>query len=308
MPLLEGRIHLITGKGGVGRTTVAVALARAAALDARGSCVLLTEVGEPEEGHSAVGRAFGRLDLTDTPEPVAPGIDACQLHAHIGHELFARTVIPSGPLVAAALRSKALLKFMTAAPSFHELGVLYHFLRLLDLQDDRGRPRYGTVIVDMPATGHTLALTGLPEVVLRVVQRGPVAEAVRRGQKMINDPRQSGAWVVTLPEQLPVTEAIELVEGLRATSVPVRGIILNRYLDDPFEAEERALIEGMLRRRRLPGQLSFERIGMVRDSLARLAKTTGLRLLPLPEMAAGDGDPCVGLAAALTAGLGAQAA
>jgi arsenite/tail-anchored protein-transporting ATPase len=299
MSFLDGRIHLITGKGGVGRTTVAVALARAAAVARGGGRVLLTEVGEPEEGHSAVGRTFGRLDLSDNPEPVAPGIDACQLHARIGHELFARTVIPGGPLVAAALRSKALLRFMTAAPSFHELGVLYHFLRLLDLQDDRGAPRYGTVVVDMPATGHTLALTGLPETVLRVVPRGPVAEAVRRGQTLINDPRQSGAWVVTLPEQLPVTEAIELVEGLRATSVPVRGIILNRYLDDPFEADERALLEDMLGRRRLRGQLSFDRITMVRESMIRLKEATGFTPLPLREIGPEEGDPCAGLAAVL---------
>jgi arsenite-transporting ATPase len=301
VPFLDGRIHLITGKGGVGRTTVAVAMARAAAIERKGGRVLLTEIGEPEDGHSAVGRALGHTNLRDNPEPVAPGIDACQLHARIGHELFARTVIPAGPLVVAALRSKALVRFMTAAPSFHELGVLYHFLRLLDLEDDRGRPRYGTEIVDMPATGHTLALTGLPDIVLRVVPRGPVAEAVRRGQQLLNDPRVSGAWVVTLPEQLPVTEAIELVEGLRATAVPVRGIFLNRHLDDPFDAEERALVEAMLARRRLPGQLSFERMAMVRESLARLSRETGITPVPLPEIPPETGDPCAGLTAAMTA-------
>jgi arsenite-transporting ATPase len=297
--LLDGRIHLITGKGGVGRTTIAGALARAAAL--AGQRVLLAEIGEPGDEHSAVGRTFHRHHLTDTPELVAPGIHACQLRATTGQEMFARAVIPAGPVFAAVLRSKPLQRFITAAPSFHELGILYHFLTLAELRDNRGDPRYDAVIVDMPATGHALALSGLPAIVLRVVPRGPIAEAMRRGQRLIGDRRLSGAWVVTLPETLPVTEAIELVQGLRATSVPVRGIILNRNLEDPFDPEERHLVEAMIVRGRVPGQLLFERITLVRESAARLEKATGLTPLLLPEIPQHEGEPQPALTTALRA-------
>jgi arsenite-transporting ATPase len=305
LPLLDGRIHLITGKGGVGRTTIAGALARAAALEGRR--VLLAETGEPGDEHSAVGRTFHRHQLTDKPERVAPGIDACQLRATTGHELFAAAVIPAGPVFASVLRSKPLRRFMAAAPSFHELGILYHFLTLAELRDGGG-PRYDTVIVDMPATGHALALSALPAIVLRVVPRGPIAEAMRRGQRLISDARLSGAWVVTLPETLPVTEAIELVQGLRDTAVPVRGIILNRTLADPFDAEERGLVEGLVARGRIPGQLLFERIAQVNESMARLEQATGLRPLPVPEVPHDEGEPQAVLTSALRALTRAEAA
>ena len=296
--LLDRRINLITGKGGVGRTTVAVAFAQMAAL--KGRNVLLAEIGSPEESDSPVGRCFGRPELTDIPVRVAPGVHACQLWACTGHELFARAVIPGGPLVAAALRSKALRRFMTAAPSFHELGILYHFLRLLEQQDERGAPLYDNVVVDMPATGHTLALTNLPEVALRVVPRGPVAEAMRRGQAFVNDARVAGAWIVTVPERLPVTEALELVDGLRASSVPVRGIILNRFLEDPFAPDERSEAEALLSRRRMRGHFAFERINRGRDAMARLAGAVPETLVPLREIPRDEGDPCAGLTLALT--------
>src|SRR5687768_4056215 len=148
------RIHLITGKGGVGRTVAAVALAKS--LARAGRRVLLVETGQPDEGFSPVGRYFGGKQLSDEPFAVDANLDACQLWARTGHELFARAVIPAGPLVTAALRSKPLLRFMQAAPSFYELGILYHFLHLLQLEDRSGVARYNAVVVDMPATGHTL--------------------------------------------------------------------------------------------------------------------------------------------------------
>ncbi len=294
--LFDRRVNLMTGKGGVGRTTVAVAFARAAAR--QGRRVLLTEVGDADDGESPIGTFFGRPQLTDVPAPVSTGLHVCQLWASTGHELFARAVIPAGALVSAALRSKAMRRFMSAAPSFHELGILYHFLRLLDETDGRGAPRFETVVVDMPATGHTLALTGLPDVALRVVPRGPVAEAMRRGQGLINDPRVAGAWVVTLPEQLPITEAIELMDGLRATSVPLRAVIVNRFIDDPFTDEERVHALRILAARPSRGHLAFDRITRGRAALGRLQAATGAPLIRLREIPRVDGDPCTGLTTA----------
>ncbi|MCA9557365.1 MAG: AAA family ATPase, partial [Myxococcales bacterium] len=114
---LERRIVLITGKGGVGRTTVSAALARAAS--ATGKRVLLTELGDPEGGYSAIGRRFGREHVAPEPVVVAPNLRLNHLWARTGHELFLGNALP-GALVRAAVRSKAVDKFLTAAPSFHE--------------------------------------------------------------------------------------------------------------------------------------------------------------------------------------------
>ncbi|MDZ4694530.1 MAG: ArsA family ATPase [Deltaproteobacteria bacterium] len=292
------RINLITGKGGVGRTVVAVALAKSLALAGRN--VLLVETGQPDEGFSPLGQYLGRANLDDEPRNVGPHLDACQLWANTGHELFARSVIPAGPLVTAALRSKPLRRFMNAAPSFYELGILYHFLHLVQLEERGGGKRYDAVVVDMPATGHTLALTSLPDVALRVVEKGPLASAMRRGQGFIHDAKVTAAWVVTLPETLPVSEAIELVDGLRRTRVPVGGILLNRFLPDPFSEAEHRVVDRWMAAEPLRGRFALERIVMAGESVSRLTESTGLPVIRLHEVARDAGDACAGLVAQFT--------
>jgi arsenite-transporting ATPase len=286
---LERRIVLITGKGGVGRTTVAAALARAAA--AAGKRVLLTELGDPEGGYSAIGRRFGREHVAPEPVVVAPNLQLNHLWARTGHELFLGNALP-GALVRAAVRSKAVDKFLTAAPSFHEMGIFYHLLTLLKATRKDGAPEHELIIIDMPATGHTLALTSLPDILLRLIPGGPIARAMREGQGFLNDPRLGEAWVVTLPEQLPVTEAIELLEGLRETRMAAGGVVLNRYPADPFTPVERDAIAEVLRTTPMHGQLEFERIGAAQHAAQRLLGAVHVPVITLPEVyPADDPDP-----------------
>ncbi len=295
MNFLDRRIHLVTGKGGVGRTTVAVALAQAAARTGRR--VLLAEIGDPEGGYSAIGRKFGREYLTPEPEPLAEGIMGCHLWAIRGHELFVRSVIPAGPLIKAALASKPLRRFLVAAPSLHEMGVLYHILSLLKQKDGRGRPRHEVFIVDMPATGHTLALTSLPAIILNLLPVGPMARAMREGQSYLNDPANGAAWVVTLPEQLPVSEALELLDGLRSTEMPAGGVILNRMPENPFTDEERDALELLLDETPMHGEIAFQRIGSAEVSSTRLKQGTSVPVWELPEiLGPKDEEPAFSLA------------
>jgi arsenite-transporting ATPase len=283
MDFLSRRIHLVTGKGGVGRTTVAAALAVAAA--SHGKRVLLTEIGDPEGGFSAIGRKFGRDHLTPDPEPLGPdGLLGCHVWATRGHELFARSVVPAGPLIRAALRSRALRKFVTAIPSLYELGVFFHLLTLLEATRADGSPEHEVIVADMPATGQTLALTSLPEILLDALPDGPIPRYMRNGQVYLNDPAMGVAWIVTLPELLPVTEAVELVDGLRATRVEPAGILLNRIPEDPFDPAERAALEAVLAVQPMHGGLTFHQIGAANAAEEHLRTTTDVPIFPLPEL------------------------
>lgn len=311
MPFLSKRVHLINGKGGVGRTSVAVGLALAAAQS--GKRVLLTEVGDPEGGYSAIGSHFGHEELTDTPQTMVPGVDACHLWGTTGHELFGRSIIPAGPLIQAALRSRALLGFMMATPGVYELGVFYHLLQLLEARRDDGQLRHDFVIVDMPATGHAMALTKLPATVLGLMPRGPIADAMRRGQDLLYSQANTAAWVVTLPERLPVSESLELLKGLQETSVPIGGAILNRVQEDPFESDERTALNGFLETHPLMGQVAFARIQKSKSEIERLQRTADQRVVHLPEIAApevsvtaDDQRVCRGIAAAMLRAEGSQ--
>lgn len=282
MSLLDRRINLITGKGGVGRTSVAVALARAAARTGRR--VLLMEIGDPEGGYSAIGGRFGRETLGPYPEELSPGILGCHLWGATGHEEFLRSVLPGKAIIRAALRSRALSRFLTAAPSFHEMGLFYHLLTLIEATEPGGSPTHDLLIVDMPATGHTLALTGLTDILLRLAPSGPVAEGLKRGQSYINDPEKTAAWVVTLPQQLPVTEALELREGLEESQIPVGGMILNRFPDNPLTAEEKRALEEWMKHTPMHGEMALRKLDESVEAKSRLEGSARAPVFSLPDL------------------------
>jgi len=278
--LFGRRVALVTGKGGVGRTTLSAAMAMAAAKS--GKRVLITELADPDGDYTPLARIFGRETLPPDPEELAPGIDGCVLWPRRGHEAFFHSVIPVRALVRAAMGSGALRKLLDTAPSFREMGIFYHIYTLLELERSPGVPLYDVVIVDMPASGHTLGLTGLPERLLALMPTGPIAEAMHRGRPYFTDPALCAAWIVTLPEVLPVTESLELIEGLEGHDTPIGGILVNRVLEDPFTAEERAALEPVL----TAEHYGYERfVGVVQSTrtLADLRTRTPVTIVEVPE-------------------------
>ena len=299
--LLSHRIILVSGKGGVGRSVMTASIARAGAFVGRR--MLVTDLEEPNsERRSALAALLGRYSLPRNPISVGPGIDGVLVQTEYGTELFLRSLFKAGPLVALAMRSKSLQRLLHAAPSFREMGMFFHLLHLATAKDDTGRPAYDHIVVDMPATGHALAMTGLPEIMLQLVPTGPIAEAFRQGRAIFHDSSTTTAWVVTLPETLPVSEALELLEGLAATDVPVSGVLVNRVPPNPFTDEERKGLLEAIDGRRFFGRRSLERIGQSRDSLQRLVDNVSVPVLTMPELSCDVDDLLDSLARRIVAG------
>lgn len=286
--ILEKRVVLVTGKGGVGRSSVTAAFATVAARARKR--VLVCEIGELGSEDSPLARIFGYDKLPDEPAEIAAGVKATLLLSHKGQELFLRSVLPVPALAKAALGSEALRRLLSAAPSFREMGIFFHLLTLLKAEHRGGGPEHELILIDMPATGHTLALTGLPEVLLGLVTRGPIATALREGQGYLNDPKKGSAWVVTLPEALPVSETLELVAGLQKTSMAVGGIVLNRMPEDRFTEGERAALRPIVEKSSVFGASGFARVEEAQRARARIEAETRLPLLMVPEL------PCDGRA------------
>jgi anion-transporting ArsA/GET3 family ATPase len=270
----------VTGKGGVGRSSVTAALARVAAQ--KGKRVLVAEVDTGGD-YSALAKIFGRSHFPEGLETLEPGIRCAGLIPRRGHELFMTSVLRSETLARTLVGTESLRKFADAAPSFRELGIFFHFLTLMKATLPSGQPEHELIIVDMPATGHALALTGLPEIILNLVRGGPVAKAIREGQAILNNADNSATLVVTLPEELPVTEALELVEGLRKTRMPVGGIILNRMPVDPFNEQERELLKPLLDAHKHLGAGDFHHYTECLKAKSRLSGAIDVPLFVLPE-------------------------
>ena len=280
--LIERRVVLITGKGGVGRSSVTAALAHVAAR--AGKRVLVTEIGEDGDDYSALAHLFGRERLPDAPEELHRGVFGARLLSRIGQEQFLAGVLRVGALARAALSSDALRRLLSAAPSFREMGIFFHLLTYLRAKRADGTPVHELIVVDMPATGHTLALTGLPAVLHRLVTRGPIPEALREGEAYLNDPRTGAAYVVTLPETLPVSESLELIEGLEQTKVACGGVIVNRMPEELFTPEERAALAPLLEAHDVFGEEGFHRLAEANRSVARLRAAVKVPLWFVPEL------------------------
>lgn len=248
-PLVAGGEHiwsrelvLVTGKGGVGKTTVAASLARAA--HAAGKRVLIAEVTSDVSTRSQLLGIFGQpAPKEGDPVRLEPNLWGVRITPSQGHRLFLRAALRVGMFVDAAMRSAALNRFLMAAPAFPEIGTLYHLVSLLRLR------QFDHIILDLPATGHAIGLVSLPRTVLKVVPAGLIGDAIREGLEVMTDPARAGAVIVTLPESLPVTEAMELAESFGKLSIPVRSMILNRMPANPFSAEELAAVDGHIRTR-----------------------------------------------------------
>ena len=296
------RFHFVLGKGGVGRTTTTGALALALRQTLPpGGRVLVVEVDElsTEEGGAdapgnfpALMRAFGRQDSPSAeaaalPRPIAPGIDVARLTASLGHEAFLESALPGGAMLTGALRSRPIRRFLESAPAFHEMGQMAHLAALVGaLGKDSGGSPYAHAVVDLPATGHALALAELPDAARKIIPVGPVARALGEAQAVMRDPTRADVWVVTLPETLPVSETLELLESLKVHGQPRPRIVVNRWPADPFaeagaapEARE-AAARLVARHPEVRGARAFRALTEATEATGRLP--AGLPVLHLP--------------------------
>ncbi|ATB29620.1 arsenical pump-driving ATPase [Melittangium boletus DSM 14713] len=286
--LWDRRALLVSGKGGVGKTSVAAALARAAVNAGRRVLLAEVEVGsETNEGPSPLAELVGARVNGASVTPVSPNLSFVRLSAIEGQRLFLQEILPLRVMADAAMRTRALRRFLEAAPALREMGVLFQMLHLIRLTRAEGDPRHPLCILDLPATGHALALAALPDTLLTVMPGGPIGRAVREGMALLRDPALTGAVLVTLPEPLPVSETLELATAIQRHGIPIAAGVLNRMPDNPFSPDGRAAVEQLLGAHGPHrGQRALGRLDRARAAQARLEANFPAPLLTLPEFPA----------------------
>jgi anion-transporting ArsA/GET3 family ATPase len=286
-PLLEAlwdrRALLISGKGGVGKSTLSAAIARAAVRSGRQ--VLLAELTPTLDGPSVLAPLVGAREPGPEVMQVEPGLSLVRLSAAEGHRRFLEDMLPLRLMADAALRSRALRRFLEAVPAMREMGLLYQMLDLMRQTRRGGGFIHPLCVLDLPATGHALALASLPRAVLSLLPGGPIGRAVREGLDFLQDPRRTAVLLATLPEPLPVSEALRLATELRQLGLPLAAAILNRMPDNPFpEPRARAALDALLAEHGPhQGSRALARLDLAHACRARLAAGLAAPLLCLPE-------------------------
>ena len=229
------RLVVVTGKGGVGKSTVALALARAAA--GAGKRVLAVDVS-----HGGLARMLGVEQATLTPARVAPGLFMAAVEPDTALGDYVHDILPLSLFARRLLESETFQIVAAAAPGLVEFLVLQRLARWLR-ERRLGRARWDLVVVDAPASGHSLPLLTAPRTLRALASVGPIANSLARIDATLRDAETTSIWIVTTPEELPITETIELYGELRDRfGLPVSAPIMNAMPARRFSARDEALL------------------------------------------------------------------
>jgi anion-transporting ArsA/GET3 family ATPase len=194
---------VVTGKGGVGKSTLAATLARAIASDSRR--VLVMEVDPRENLHQLLGGPPSGGEILD----LGGGLSLQHLKPRVVVDQVIEERVRLGPVVRRLQRSAVYQAFVDGAPGLTELAVLEHARRQTEGE------RFDLVVLDAPATGHGVSLLQAPSLVAEAVGDGPFGEIAATIAEFAGERSKTGIAVVTQAEEMPVEEALELAGTLR---------------------------------------------------------------------------------------------
>jgi len=234
----DRRFLFITGKGGVGKTTFSGALAMALAAQGKRVLVAMTHTKE------RLSALLGTKPIGDTIVEACPNLWAVNLSPELALREYGEMMLKVKAVAKAVFENRYTKTFFRATPGLYEWAMLGKAWFHTTEQRDDGSNRFDVVLLDAPATGHGTDMLRVPKVILDAVPPGLLRRDAEAAWEMFQDRKRSGVVVVTLPEEMPTTETVELVSAIRAElRLPVLKLIVNGVITPLFsEAEREALL------------------------------------------------------------------
>jgi anion-transporting ArsA/GET3 family ATPase len=290
--LLDKRLIFVTGKGGVGKSTIAAALGILSAR--RGSRTMIAELSSQQR----VQRMFNRYGPGFEEIQLAPGLFTISIDPE--HAMDEYLQVKVGVLGHALAASSLFQTFAMATPGMRELlsiGKVWELAQLHRRTD--GATPYDLVIVDAPATGHGVGLLRTPRTFADIARVGPIAHQGRTIAETIADRRFTGVVTVATPEEMPVNETLTLCDALEREELAVDLIVLNALYPVRFDQAETEQLADALERARSPLSRSALRAALAeqaraqtqREQEARLRAGVNGRLVELPYVFADQLGP-----------------
>ena len=228
MRLLDHRILVVTGKGGVGKTTVCACLGLMAA--AQGKRVLITETS----GAQALPSLFGVQSKGYEPVVLAERLETLSITPLQAIEDYVVQQIRVRRLYTMVFKNRVMAPFVDAVPGLHDavqLGKVWDCAE--QARDASGKPRWDLVIVDAPATGHGLTMLEAPRSMMELTRRGPMFKGNQKVEAVLGDPAATRIVLVCLPEDMPVSETLDLQTRLGDRKDQLSLCVLNEIHPRP---------------------------------------------------------------------------
>lgn len=227
MSLWAHRVLIVTGKGGVGKSTVCAALGLAAAR--AGRRVLICET----QGAERMAPMFGARPGGYARIQLAPNLQALSITSEAAIEDYLLKILHFKKLYQMVFRNRVMGPFMDAVPGLHDLIQLGKVMEL----EAEPASAVDLYIVDAPATGHALAMLTAPRTMMDLTVRGPFHENAKKIADLVEDPVKTGIVLVSTSEELPVNETLDLHARLGTARRQVRRVVLNEVIAPVLSAE-----------------------------------------------------------------------
>jgi len=241
--IFEKRLLLISGKGGVGKSTICASFALAASR--LGKKALVVEMDEKER----VARLFGYSDVGYDGTTVYPNVSIRNLRPDLVMDEFVQVQVKPRAVAKQILGSQIYKYFAAAAPGLKEFVTLGKVMLLEEETDRRGKPAYDLIVVDAPATGHGVAFLRVPFAAADTIKAGWVRKQADRIIDLITDPERTALNIVTLPEEMPVNETVEMCQSVdRLLNIPIGYIIINSVFPEVLKKKNVGLLDTMKKR------------------------------------------------------------
>jgi len=220
MLTIDRKFVFVTGKGGVGKTTASVALARS--FSAKGRRVLLAVTDRAQ-----VGALLGGVPVENDLTEVSPGLFVLLVEPEPALEEYGELMLRSRSAYRALFGNRYARSFLAAVPGLYQWASLGKAWFHAGGDPKLGGASFDTVVFDAPATGHGLEMLRVPGVISDASAPGVLKRDASAAWEMLRDPARAGVVVVTLPEDLPVQESLELIHEVQNLGVPLLGTIMN---------------------------------------------------------------------------------
>ena len=263
--LSQQRLWVVSGKGGVGKSTVAAALALASE-----RITYLLE--RPEAGAE--------------PRQLEQNLWAVNVQPAEAMREYALMVLRFQAVYRAVFENRFVRYFLRFIPSLQELVMLGKVLYHLQEKHPDGRWKWDRIVMDAPATGHAISFLNVPQTILDTVPPGPMAREAQKMLDLLVDPKVTASVLVSLPEEMPVNETIDLHRALTGDlKIKTGAGVLNMFVAERFAKGDEEAVPPSLK------QLVHEhdtREEMSKSAMERLVSELRVPVIPVPRLYEGE--------------------